>query len=127
VRRALVGAIAAIAQRDLPANKWPALLPFLQQCSLSPLASHRTAAMDLLKALTEHVGTELEAHVAELQTVFVRGLADVDEAVRRASLEAISGFFGTAPALLLYLCSTAGFLQPSSRDRCCGWSSFCCF
>lgn len=130
MRRALVAAIAAIAQHDIPANKWPTLLPFLQQCTLSPTASHRTAAMDLFKALTEHVGTELEAHVAELQTVFVRGLADVDVAVRQASLEAISAFFGASPAptsVRHRSLPAAVVLQHSSRDCCCGWSLWCCF
>lgn len=56
VRRALSIVVATISQTDVPAGEWPALLPWLHQCTQSSNEAHRETALVLLCSLTETIG-----------------------------------------------------------------------
>lgn len=107
VRASLVECVAGIAQHELPEDRWPELLPFLNQCTQSPAAEYRASSVTLFKALAESVPAFLAPHFPALQAVCMKGLRDDSDLVRRASLFAVSGILGThrppwptAPAML---------------------------
>lgn len=56
VRRALAMAAAAIARIAVPANQWPALLPWLHGCTQSPSEAQRETALMLICSLIDTIG-----------------------------------------------------------------------
>ena len=56
VRRALAMAAAAIARIAVPANQWPALLPWLHGCTQSPCEAQRETALMLICSLIDTIG-----------------------------------------------------------------------
>ena len=63
VRRALAMAAAAIARIVVPANQWPALLPWLHGCTQSPSEAQRETALMLICSLIDTIGAHMSSPV----------------------------------------------------------------
>eukprot|EP00897_Mesotaenium_endlicherianum_P001169 jgi/Mesen1/11052/ME000099S10502 len=81
--------VSVVAKHTVPAGQWPALLPFLMQCSQSQEEDHREqVSLMLFSSLTETIGEMLLPHFGSLQAVFLRGLQDSQSGrVRLAALK----------------------------------------
>ncbi|KAK9905642.1 hypothetical protein WJX75_003705 [Coccomyxa subellipsoidea] len=90
VRRALSIVVATISQTDVPAGEWPALLPWLHQCTQSSNEAHRETALVLLCSLTETIGEYMRPHFGSLVQVAAAGLRDSSARVRMEALQAVS-------------------------------------
>eukprot|EP00668_Euglena_longa_P038534 GGOE01049556.1.p1 GENE.GGOE01049556.1~~GGOE01049556.1.p1 ORF type:complete len:1106 (+),score=420.14 GGOE01049556.1:58-3318(+) len=89
VRTAVAHLVSVVGKLTIPSGQWPALLPFLLQCTQSDQPAHREIAMVLLYALTDTVADQMRPYLGHLVDVFLRGLADAHLPVRLATLRAI--------------------------------------
>lgn len=67
VRRALAMAAAAIARIAVPANQWPALLPWLHGCTQSPSEAQRETALMLICSLIDTIGAHRSSPVPSIR------------------------------------------------------------
>ena len=65
VRRALAMAAAAVARIAVPAGQWPALLPWLHNCTQSPGEAQRETALMLICSLIDTIGASRTATCAD--------------------------------------------------------------
>ncbi|KAJ1975865.1 hypothetical protein H4R35_002954 [Dimargaris xerosporica] len=93
VRHALARVISAVAQQDLPNNRWPNLLPFLFQLSTSAEVGHRETGIYVLYTLFEVIADgDLSAtqQLPQLFNLFGTSIADPDSrTVRVTTIEAL--------------------------------------
>ena len=89
VRRALADVVAAVARVAVPAQQWPELLQFLQQCATSGAAEHRELAMLLFASLMESLGDFMAPHAGGVLAALTGALADSSAAVQGAALAAV--------------------------------------
>ena len=82
MQRALCEAVAAVARRDLPAGRWPELLPELKRAASSGEPRERTAALSAFAALAAAAPAAIGRDFADMQPALLAGLADGDSTVR---------------------------------------------
>ncbi|KAI7902067.1 armadillo-type protein [Cokeromyces recurvatus] len=76
VRHSTARVISSIARIDIPENKWPELLGFLNQACNSPTVIHREVGTYCLYALFEVIADFFMDHTAPLFELFSKSIAD---------------------------------------------------
>ncbi|KAG8884617.1 hypothetical protein FRB98_002297 [Tulasnella sp. 332] len=76
VRHSMARVISSIANIELPLDTWPDLLPFLQQATSSPTATHREVGIFVLFSVLEAVIDALKEQTSSLFTIFSQLLVD---------------------------------------------------
>ena len=94
MQRALCEAVAAVAERELPAGRWPQLLPTLRKAAADGAPRERTAALTAFAALAAAAPELIARDFADMQPALLAGLASEDAAARRECLEIAAAFIG---------------------------------
>jgi hypothetical protein len=76
VRHSTARVISSIARIDIPEDKWPELLGFLNQACASSVAIHREVGTYCLYTLFEVIADFFMDHTAPLFTLFSNSIAD---------------------------------------------------
>ncbi len=76
VRHSTARVISSIARIDVPENKWPELLGFLNQACASTTAVHREVGTYCLYTLFEVIADFFMDHTAPLYALFLKAIAD---------------------------------------------------
>ncbi|KAI9485167.1 MAG: armadillo-type protein [Benjaminiella poitrasii] len=78
VRHSTARVISSIARIDVPENKWPELLGFLNQACNSPTVIHREVGTYCLYALFEVIADFFMDHTAPLYDLFSKSIVDIE-------------------------------------------------
>lgn len=76
VRHSTARVISSIARIDVPENKWPELLGFLNQACASATAIHREVGTYCLYTLFEVIADFFMDHTAPLYDLFSKAIVD---------------------------------------------------
>lgn len=76
VRHSVARVISSIARIDIPENKWPQLLGFLNQACASSVAIHREVGTYCLYTLFEVIADFFMDHLGALYDLFSKSIVD---------------------------------------------------
>jgi len=88
VRKNVASVVSMVAKKALPAEGWPELLGFLQQCTSSGSADHREVGLMVFERLADMAGEHFKPWLQNLQEIFTAALGDPELRVRVAGLRA---------------------------------------
>ncbi|KAL0079053.1 armadillo-type protein [Phycomyces blakesleeanus] len=91
VRHSTARVISSIARIDVPENKWPDLLNFLNESCASPNASHREVGIYCLYTLFEVISDYFLDHMTPLFDLFKKSIVDPESKTVRVTTVLVLG------------------------------------
>lgn len=82
-------AVAYIAKDEVPANAWPQLLPWLDQCCTKGDAKQQLTGLRVLTALLERIGVYMVPHLDALSRVCSNLMASESSELRQEAITAL--------------------------------------
>ena len=103
VRNSVAQVVGAIARHELPEQKWPELLEFMQQLCCQPKAEERELGLYTLSIVCETAGEELKPYFKPFVSIFHSALQDSSTGsayYASMALKNLIPFIGTEEAVI---------------------------
>lgn len=91
VRNKVCDVIGMLADKLLPHNQWPELLPYMFGAVTSPNAAHIEGSLRIFATLPEFLAVEMVEHFPRMAQVFGAALGHASPAVQLGALQALGG------------------------------------